>query len=105
MVLILGVWVLLEPLEAGHSLGLYETLLNDSDKGIRDDTIKQIIRKSNKFLRHPKEDPSVEDDHGREHLYASEVSEHVLQLITLDHSVEIHGGVGGGLEASRQTKQ
>lgn len=44
-----------------------------------------LSKVTNKILRHAKEHPEVQEEQSFEQLDGSQVSENVLQLITLDH--------------------
>ena len=84
---ILSLCLLLKPFKSGHPFSLQEALFNDGDKGISDHC-------------HSEEHPSVEKDQASQLLDLSQVPEHILKFVPLDHRVEVHSRIFGGLEPS-----
>lgn len=56
-------------------------------------------------LRVSEEHPQIQHNQCVQHLQPGEVAEHVLQLVALDHRVQVHRGVGGVLKAGGGTEE
>lgn len=81
------VFVSLEPLETRLVLGVDEAVLNNGNEDVDDHP-----RRSKANLRVADEGVEVQVEQTQDQVDAGEVSERVLQFVSVYHGVEVHGG-------------